>query len=203
MDRSIFSEHDLNVYMQIRWQKKLLKTKTVDRERGRSRTQFGQTFQLGVQWPSAQDRLLLKLFDEDLLTGDDGIGSIMFSVKDIISNYDGPGNDVLLWKNIYGAPATRDNEFAKLMNENEDLRSDWKGRVLLHISVADTKYPMSDVIDMDEDMKVMLREKIKQGNFDQSTQYSIVADVGSGICLPPFKKKDPYTVKVQIQDYCL
>lgn len=126
-------------------------------------------FQLGVQWPSAQDRLLLRLFDEDILSGDDAIGSIMFSIKDIISNYDGPDKDALIWQNIYGAPATCSNDFATVMNEQAELGSDWKGRVLLYLSVQDTKYPQSGVVDIEEDMKVMLREKIKQGRFDQST----------------------------------
>lgn len=41
MDRSLLTDHDLNVYVSLKWQKKELRTKTVDRERGRTRTQFG------------------------------------------------------------------------------------------------------------------------------------------------------------------
>ena len=40
--------------------------------------------------------------DEDNVQ-DESVGSINFSVKDLIKNYSKPGG-AFLWKNIYGAP---------------------------------------------------------------------------------------------------
>ena len=60
------------------------------------------------------------------------------------------------------------NEFAKEMNENQEMASNWKGRLLIHISVTDTKYPQSQVIDIPDQMKIDLRKKISAGNFDQT-----------------------------------
>ena len=42
-------------------------------------------------------------------------------------------NSYFVWKNIYGSPADKNNIYAKKMNENPLLGSDWNGRVLIYV----------------------------------------------------------------------
>lgn len=99
-----------------------------------------------VQWPSSVDRLVLvvKDSDKDLAfgsTGDDTLGSIRLSLKELAKRYSNPGGG-LVWMNIYGAPTgTFDHAAKKKMNANPELASLWKGRILMHIEVIDTESP--------------------------------------------------------------
>ena len=43
------------------------------------------------------------------------------------------GGGFFIWRNMNGAPQECDNAAADAMNNNPEIASDWKGRVLLHI----------------------------------------------------------------------
>ena len=51
MDTAFLSDITLNAYVATQWQKKKLKTKTIDRRKGEDECVFEQVFQLGVLWP--------------------------------------------------------------------------------------------------------------------------------------------------------
>jgi hypothetical protein len=86
----------------------------------------------------ATDRLILKVFDEDKIS-DEIVGSMNFSLKKIITG-EGP-NGILVWKNLYGSPLGCSGANTESMNNNPEIASTWKGRMLLHISSFDTKNP--------------------------------------------------------------
>ena len=71
-------------------------------------------------------RLVFKVFDEDTIS-DELVGSIVFQAKNII----GPKNGHYLWKNVYGAPVDVSGSTASQMNENPEIASLWKGRILI------------------------------------------------------------------------
>lgn len=76
---------------------------------------------------------------------DEPVGGIHLSLKEIVRDYSKPGGE-LIWLNIYGAPlkAVEGLDFAKTagaMNYEPGIASLWKGRVLTHIEVIDTKAP--------------------------------------------------------------
>ena len=79
----------------------------------------------------------MKLFDEDKLS-DEIVGSLLFNLKDCI----GPKvffpfltpflqNGKFFWKNVYGSPLGVSGANTKRMNENPELGSTWKGRILM------------------------------------------------------------------------
>ena len=109
-------------------------------------TNINQVFKVPVQWPSPVDKLALKLMDSDkdiLLgaTGDETMGSIILSLKDIISRFSKRGGG-LIWMNIYGSPlGVSITPVKKQMNANPEIASLWKGRLLMHIQVVDTDSP--------------------------------------------------------------
>lgn len=59
-------------------------------------------------------------------------------------------NGRFIWKNVYGAPKDKDNKAAKNMNENPELGSLWKGRILMQIFAVKTEKPVYKVQQMNE-----------------------------------------------------
>lgn len=81
-------------------------------------------------------RVVMKLFDEDKLK-DEIVGSILFSLKDCIGDkvrvvfIHVKQNGTFFWKNIYGSPLGCSGDNTNKMNENPELGSTWKGRILM------------------------------------------------------------------------
>ncbi len=65
---------------------------------------------------------------------DELIGTILVNIKDIIPDADGhPGkfNGIYDWKNVYGAPLGCSGKVTDKMNQNPEIASFWKGRILV------------------------------------------------------------------------
>jgi hypothetical protein len=74
------------------------------------------------------------------------------------------------------------------MNENPEIASNWKGRVLLQVSAFKTDKPVAKVCRTENKLVQEAQEETKDNT------YSIIAEVGQAICLP--KKNKKYTVKI-------
>lgn len=55
---------------------------------------------------------------------------MFFSFKEIIKNGSSE-QGILTWKNLYGAPVGKSGANTNLMNENPEMASTWKGRLLM------------------------------------------------------------------------
>ncbi len=84
----------------------------------------------------ASDRIVLKVYDEDPVTNEI-VGSMFFSLKTIVNEFKEEG--VLRWVNLYGSPLGVSGGNTDRMNENPEIASTWKGRILMHINCTDTK----------------------------------------------------------------
>ena len=72
------------------------------------------------------------------------------------------------------------------MNENPELASSWKGRILMQVECQATKKPVAKVAAIPE-------EVIEQWNHKKNTrEYAIIAEVGQAVALPKAKK---YSIK--------
>jgi hypothetical protein len=78
----------------------------------------------------------MKLFDQDNIN-DEIVGSILFNLKDCIDRQNGK----YFWKNIYGSPLGCSGGNTNKMNENPELASCWKGRILMQIQAMKTEKP--------------------------------------------------------------
>lgn len=83
-------------------------------------------------------KLEVSVWDYDMIN-DEIIGSIEISIQDII---DGRWNNYK-FVNVYGAPLKNNNKFAKLMNENSEVGSLWKGKVLIRAIIKKKEKPES------------------------------------------------------------
>ena len=54
-------------------------------------------------------------------------------------------NGRFFWKNVYGAPLDKSNKAAENMNENPELGSFWKGRILMQVFAVKTDKPVYKV----------------------------------------------------------
>jgi len=87
-------------------------------------------------------------------------------------------NDRYVWKNLYGAPSGATvSEFKKLMNENPEFASAWRGRVLFHVEVSECDKPLLKVVSMDQ-------EAIEEAQRLKKKDYAIIAQVGQAVALP-------------------
>lgn len=82
-------------------------------------------------------RLIMKLFDEDNIK-DEIVGSMFFSLKECIEKRNG----LFFWKNIYGSPLGKSGDNTDKMNNNPELASTWKGRILMQVVAEKTEKPI-------------------------------------------------------------
>lgn len=182
----------IDAYFKTVFLKKKLQTKVVTQSKTTNETPIDQEFWLPIQWPMASDRIVIKLYDEDPLTSEI-VGSMFFSFKKIVNEYGPEGS--LMWTNIYGSPLGVSGANTEKMNDNPEVASTWKGRILMHISAFDTKSPEIKVAPLDPEFKVFAQ---KSGVYTLE-EYDLFVEFGSGICLPPGGKK--YHLKVAINDF--
>jgi hypothetical protein len=76
-------------------------------------------------------KLKMKLWDEDKIT-DEIVGSFSFNLKQLMKDIkESNDKNYCFWKNIYGSPLDVMGDTKKAMNENPDIASTWKGRILI------------------------------------------------------------------------
>lgn len=88
---------------------------------------WNEEFLIPCPIPIMSGRLVMKLYDQDNLS-DEIVGSIIFNMKELIKP---ERNGIFFWKNIYGSPLGKSGANTDIMNNNPDLGSTWKGRILL------------------------------------------------------------------------
>jgi hypothetical protein len=81
-------------------------------------------------------KLLMKLYDKDPIS-DELVGSMVFNLKEII----GDKNGTFFWKNMYGSPLDVSGENTTVMNNNPEIASTWKGRILMQAVAEKTEKP--------------------------------------------------------------
>jgi len=150
-----------------------------------------QEFWIPIQLPLASDRLVLDLWDQDKASLEK-VGSMFFSLKELLAK-GAPEGGYFYWQNIYGAPVDRGGPVATMMNNNPECASAWKGRILMHIDSKDSKHPEKREQNLEEGIK---QRALNEGLF-QPKQYTVIAEVGQGICLAGAKK---YKVMIKIAD---
>jgi len=90
------------------------------------------------------DRLLVTVWDENT-AGNNLIGSIAFSINDIIMHSKQHPHGYFVWRHIYGAHPDFATEEATAMNMRPETGNYWKGRVLLFIECGDSPKPEKKV----------------------------------------------------------
>lgn len=115
-------------------------------------------------------RIVMKLMDKNDLLKDVAVGSLLFNLKDCI---DPTKNGVFFWKNVYGAPVGRSGSNCDMMNNNPEIASTWKGRVLMKVTAKKAENPVCK-------MRKLSKEEVKKAEeyFDSERELDVIAEVG-------------------------
>lgn len=118
---------------------------------------------------------------------DEVVGSLLFDTQDIV---DGKFQNKFFWANIYGSPLNLSNSDAKRdMNENPELASNWKGRILMQIECSETEKPVAKVCKIDQEI-------VDDANaYKTNRKYQMIAEVGQAVALP---YNDKFSVKILV-----
>jgi hypothetical protein len=100
-----------------------------------------------IQLPLMTSRIVIKVYDEDTVQ-DEIMGSIHFDLKELM----GEKNKLFFWKNIYGAPKGVSGRTTDMMNENPEMASLFKGRVLMQVVAEKVEKPKMKVDKISPDM---------------------------------------------------
>ena len=167
-----------DAYIKTNFLGRTLKTQVVTQKKDAAPLEY--EFWLPIQWPLASDRLVLQLYDEDKVT-DEIVGSMFFSLKNLIREGEVSGGRYF-WQNLYGSHVGYTGSVSDAMNDNPELGSCWKGRVLMHIEASDAKHPERRAQILEETVK---QSAIALGLFQESL-YDVIAEIGMGVSLPTY-----------------
>lgn len=138
-----------DAYVMTEFKKKKLKSSVQVMKEDDPRVEWNQEIWVPAQIPIISKRLILKVMDQDDIK-DEVVGSLLFDTQDIV---DGKFQGKFFWANIYGSPLNLSNSEAKRdMNENPELASNWKGRILMQIECSETEKPVAKVCKIDQDI---------------------------------------------------
>ena len=151
---------------------------------------WNQVIDIPVSVPAVSQKIILTIKDYDSASHDDLIGSIELNIHDIV---DLNMYEDFQYFNIYGSPLNSDSKMCTLMNNNAEIGSKWKGRILMKITHAPSDNPAPKVSTITD--KELLNNAY---NLSRSNLWSIYVKVYNAFYLPT--KSDKYSIKVTVQD---
>ena len=148
--------------------------------------EWNELLEIPVPQPIISQKVVFTLKDKNKLI----IGSFMIAINDIIK---GKYNE-LSCINIYGSLKAGDkSEAARMMNENPELGSRWKGRIYLKINYKDEDYPNAGVQKITD---VDLIETVKKKG--RTNLWNVYIKLYSASFLPT--EDGTYDIKIAIQE---
>jgi hypothetical protein len=155
---------------------------------------WNQEFLVPAQKPIIGGRIVFKIYDDDL-SGDEIVGSIHFELKDIVPDANevaGRLHGKFDWKNIYGSPLKVRGKMTDKMNENPEIASFWKGRILCQVMVEKSEKPKLLVRDIDAEAIEEAKSRLLNRTF--AAQLFIAGAIGL-----PYDNKE-FQVSVRIAE---
>lgn len=152
------AKRECNAYIVIKYMGVTLKTTVVDMKD--NILIWNEMLSIPVSFPIVSQKICCSIWDHDKL-GDDIIGSFEINVNDIL----GGQYDQFRYINIYGAPLNCSGPSTNMMNENSEIGSLWKGKLLVRAEYKKTEFPKARSIEIPVEDPILdllgkLREKI-------------------------------------------
>lgn len=164
---------DIDAFVRADYQGKTYKTKVV-RPDAQGSCKWNQVFKIPLQWPVTMDKLRVGVWDEDVGSKDEIVGTIILSLKEIKKACEDSKGGFFRWLNIYGAhQGLVEGPNMKEMNRNPEVASKWKGRVLMHLHIADSLTPERGVFEWVPSDK----DKVGLKRYIEPKEYQIKFDV--------------------------
>lgn len=121
---------------------------------------WNEQISLPVSYPIVSQKICCEVWDHDVSDPDDIIGSFELNVNEILDGV----YSKFRYVNIYGAPLKCTGTFTNKMNENSELGSYWKGKILMRADSNKCDYPKNQLNTIDKNSPILaelgkLREK--------------------------------------------
>lgn len=150
---------------------------------------WNETIYLPVSYPVVSNKICLSLWDKDAGSSDDIIGSFEIDINNILSKK----YEEFRYVNIYGAPLETTGEAADKMNENSEIGSLWKGKILLRAEAKKTEFPKTSCEKIPENSSVLQ----KAGALHSNNYWNLEIKLESAMFLP--YEEENYLIKFCIQ----
>ena len=147
--------------------------------------QWNEMVEMPIQQPIISQKIIFLVKSKNNL-----VGSFMIKIDDILKKK----YENLTCVNIYGALKAVDNsKGGKIMNQNSELGSRWKGRVYLKIIYKDIDYPIAGV------QSISNKDLINSvNNLGRKYLWSLYIKLYSAEFLPT--EKGQYSIKISVQE---
>ncbi|CAG9332379.1 unnamed protein product [Blepharisma stoltei] len=165
----------IDAFCQLEFGGASIKTSIVTADKNFYSSNWYEDLYVPVTLPSVSNKLTIRVLDHDPMNKDDQVGSLIFKWDDIEA---GKYSDYF-WSNIYGAQKDLSNEQATRMNNNPDLASNWRGRILMKMEVTNPEKPCLDLKKIEEKG---INDFIRK-NYEIETTYEIRAQVYTAVGL--------------------
>ena len=139
MDKALIGKGSTDAYVKLKYGSSKLKTKVVKTSSDQC-CDWNQEMLIPLQLPIKDEKLILQVYDEDTIA-DEIIASLVLNVKSMMK-YDSEENKCTKWVNLYGAPQGYMGSNVDKMNEDPELATKWKGKILMEYFCEESKYPV-------------------------------------------------------------
>ena len=132
---TLISKASIDAYLKLEHNKMRYRTRVITTKEIRDAKcepiDWNQEFWLSVRMPMLEPDIKIKLMDYDDIGSDELAGTISIPTKTLI---DPAMSGKFMWINIWGAPkGVSSSKEKRAMNDNPDLATQYKGRVLVQI----------------------------------------------------------------------
>ena len=120
---------------------------------------WNEAIDIPVSIPAVSQRIVMTVKDNDL-TGDDIVGSLELDVNDILQ---GKYTNFRFF-NIYGSPLNKKGTYFDKMNQNAEIGSRWKGRVLMKIEFNSVDSPSAKKRKITDELMLKQAKEVSRKN---------------------------------------
>jgi len=151
---------------------------------------WNQVLAIPVSVPLVSNKLVFTMWDKDYMTNEI-VGTFEISLFDVLAN----NYNKYRYIHLYGAPVGKTGTMTNKMNENSEIGSLWKGRVLMKIDYEKTDNPKTKCMNIPKEKDYILKEV---GKLTRPYQWIFNINLYDAFVLP--KEQGSYSIKIAIQD---
>ena len=136
---------------------------------------WNEVIKLPANSPIVSQIMTFSLWDKDV-GSDDIIGSFEVNLKDVFGGL----YTQFRYVNIYGAPLGVSGKFTDKMNQNSEIGSLWKGKLMLKFDYEDSEFPKTSTTPLKKDDPVL----ISAGELRENVFWNFEITLVEGLFLP-------------------
>ena len=151
---------------------------------------WNQVIDIPATYPCVSQKICMTVYDEDIGSKDDIVGSYEFFVNDIL---DGKYNK-FDYIHIYGSPLNKDSKQADLMGNNPEIGSFWNGKIFMKCEVREIDSPVALVRNISDNKITKEADNVTS---QPRNKWKVWIRIMSALYLPKPNRK--YKIKAMVE----